>query len=319
MNALRRRRLGAIAFGAALALGAPSHAGKCPPDSVAVGPVCVDKYEASVWRIPAGNGTLVGKVQKGKASLADLTLGGATRLGTIPIDSCNQSNVTYGSGFPLDGQWTTPVYAVSIPGVLPSTCITWFQAEQACRLAGKRLLTNAEWQAAVAGTVDPGDAIDDLTNCATNASFATPTGSRTKCVSRWGAYDMVGNVWEWVAEWGEIATGCATWASEMGSDMSCVGANSPGSGESVAGRDLFEPEPRPVSRLLAPPDLLARRLDRRVGVQRVEVSPVTSLNLPAGIIRGGNYAVGSRNGVFAIYAGGLPSSQSRSIGFRCAR
>jgi hypothetical protein len=30
---------------------------------------------------------------------------------------------------------------VSIPGVLPTTCTTWFQAEQACRLSGKRLLT----------------------------------------------------------------------------------------------------------------------------------------------------------------------------------
>jgi hypothetical protein len=286
---------------------------------VPVGPICVDKYEASVWRIPAGNGNLVGKVQRGRATLTDLTIGGATRLGIIPTDSCQQSQVEYGPGFPLDGQWTTPVYAVSLPGVLPSTCITWFQAEQACRLSGKRLLTNADWQAAVAGTPDPGDADDNLTTCATNSAFAATTGKRVKCVSRWGTHDMVGNVWEWIAEWGEVATGCTTWATEMGSDMSCVGGNPPGTDTTVGGRDLFEPLPRPASRLLAPPDLLPRRLDRRVGVQPVEVSPVTSNYLPAGIIRGGNYAVGSRNGVYAIFAGGLPSSQSRSIGFRCAR
>jgi len=40
--------------------------------------------------------------------------------------------------------------------VLPSGCITWFQANQACLLSGKRLLTNREWQGAAASTPDPG-------------------------------------------------------------------------------------------------------------------------------------------------------------------
>jgi hypothetical protein len=51
---------------------------KCPPDSVKVGNVCVDKYEASVWQIDPTNRSLVNKVQQGKATLADLTKGGAT-------------------------------------------------------------------------------------------------------------------------------------------------------------------------------------------------------------------------------------------------
>src|SRR5262249_23054209 len=51
----------------------PVHAGKCPPDSVRVGTVCVDTYEASVWLIdPIANASLVKKVQAGKATLADL-------------------------------------------------------------------------------------------------------------------------------------------------------------------------------------------------------------------------------------------------------
>ena len=34
---------------------------------------------------------------------------------------------------------------------------------------------------------------------------------------------MVGNVWEWVAEWTAWATNCTTWPSAYGADDSCVG------------------------------------------------------------------------------------------------
>ena len=58
----------------------PVHAGKCPPDSVKVGNVCIDTYEASVWQIAPSNTKLVRKVEAGKATLADLTGGGATEV-----------------------------------------------------------------------------------------------------------------------------------------------------------------------------------------------------------------------------------------------
>ena len=40
----------------------PGHAAqatKCPADAVRVGPTCVDRYEASVWQIPATATALV--------------------------------------------------------------------------------------------------------------------------------------------------------------------------------------------------------------------------------------------------------------------
>jgi hypothetical protein len=132
----------------------------CPPDAVQVGPTCVDKYEASVWQVPPVNTGLIDKIKTGTATLADLTAGGATQL--APADSCGSPS-DYGVLFPATGNWTpvlgssppSPgVYAVSIPGVKPSACITWFQAQQACALAGKRLITNGEWQRAAAGTPD---------------------------------------------------------------------------------------------------------------------------------------------------------------------
>jgi hypothetical protein len=218
--------------------------GKCAPDAVPVGPVCVDKYEASIWQIPAASLTtwsgkgLIKKIQKGKVKLSELGAGGATQLS--PSSSCSPG---FDSTFSYTGNWTpvagtnppTPgIYAVSVAGVHPTACVSWFQAAQACRLAGKRLLTNAEWQDAAAGTFDPGSN-DGTTNskCNTSGEDVRNTGSAggtaggpDSCISNWGAQDMVGNVAEWVADWGSLADGCTDWTSGTGipgGDHSCMG------------------------------------------------------------------------------------------------
>ena len=53
------------------------------------------------------------------------------------------------------GTWPAPLYAASVPGVPPSTCLTWFHAEQACPISRKRLLRNEEWHAG--WRASPGD------------------------------------------------------------------------------------------------------------------------------------------------------------------
>jgi formylglycine-generating enzyme required for sulfatase activity len=223
---MHRRICLIVAVSLTLAAAMPSSAGtlKCPGDSVKVGNVCVDKYEASVWDVPAANTALVKKVQSGKATLADLTGGGATQVSLSP--GCIPA---FPPTFPSTGNWTAPLYAVSVAGVAPSGCATWFQAEQACRLSGKRLVTNQEWQATAAGTPDPGGTPGPL-DCNTNSFGPTNTGSRTACVSSWGAFDMVGNLEEWVADWGDLANSCVNWNASFGSDFSCVGG--PGLGNS---------------------------------------------------------------------------------------
>jgi formylglycine-generating enzyme required for sulfatase activity len=198
----------------AVCVAIPAHAKKCPPDSVQVGTLCVDTYEASVWSIPSTK--LIKKVQKGKALLADLTGGGATEIS--PSQSCTPA---FPGTFPANGQLTAPLYAVSIAGVHPTACVTWFQAEQACRQSGKRLLTNQEWQAAAAGTPEGAAGDDGSTQCNTSTvNAAVNTGSRSACKSFYGAFDMVGNVDEWVADWVPRSTVCGSWGSS--SDFQCL-------------------------------------------------------------------------------------------------
>lgn len=205
---------------------------KCAPDAVAAGRVCIDTYEASVWRVPlatTANKSLVKKIQQGKIkNVTQLTDTGATQLGV--------GGVNYAPCGVSGQNCSDDIYAVSLAGVTPSSGITWFQAQAACENAGKGLPTNAEWQAAVAGTPDPGPD-NGTTDCnTTTTTFVPPedpvnTGSRSGCVSARGAFDMVGNLFEWVADWVPHSTTCGAWsvaASPTGDAQCFAGAATTG-------------------------------------------------------------------------------------------
>ena len=226
---MNRQYLYHLMGAAALAVGSALPAGavllKCPPDAVRVGDACIDRYEASTWQIPAGNAALIRRIQLGRVTLADLTNAGAVQVS--PAFTCAP---VFPPTFDGSGNWTSPLFAVSVAGVQPTGCVTWFQAEQACALSGKRLLSNQEWQRAAAATPDPGTD-DGGTDCNIGGlEMPVNTGDRAKCVSRWGAFDMVGNVEEWVADWTAQPTGCTGWGAFSDDAMCLAGASTTATG-----------------------------------------------------------------------------------------
>ena len=218
-----------VLMGAAGAAGPPSGPlTKCPADAVVSGTVCMDKYEASVWRVPNADDGQQGPGEEDPAGQGD-----GRRPGGGRRDAARRRRADDYAPCADSGQnCADDIYAVSLPGVPPSANITWFQAQAACENARKRLPSNAEWQAAVAGTPDPGPD-NGTTDCNTASAFAAvATGSRSSCVSARGAFDMVGNLYEWVADWVPRSTACGTWSgrcSPTGDDQCLAGAAPPAS------------------------------------------------------------------------------------------
>lgn len=233
----------------------------------------IDRYEASVW----GESTAMNRVNAGSAG----------NFGVLP------PNGQFVRG---DGRNAAPLNAWSVAGQIPTGTVTWFQARELCRMSGKRLPTNEEWDAAARGTPDPGELGDGRERrCLTNAAIGR-TGEREPaegfigCQSVWGAQDMIGNVWEWTADW-----------------------MSPGDAPNL-GSDAGVPPGAPAGW----PAIDAFRGDLSTNVPGVVFAAGEfRRSLPAAVLRGGAANNRTTAGVFTFNLNHPPYYAQSDMGFRC--
>jgi hypothetical protein len=164
----------------------------------------------------------------------------------------------------------------------PWRFVTRDQAMQLCARSGKRLPTSAEWYGLALGMVG-------TETCNTDTKSVSRTGDFADCVSPHGAYDLIGNVWEWVRDdvtdgaYNERALPSSGYVAQVDTHgMATMASDTP---QELFGSDYV--------------------WTRMQGIY--------------GVIRGGYYDSGSDAGVYSVHADTPPNSAAPGVGFRCVR
>lgn len=178
----------------------------------------------------------------------------------------------------------------SVKGKDPWVNASLSQAMALCARAGKRLPSPGEWYRAALGTPDAVNG--GKSGCVlgrVGVSQAELTGVHDGCVSSFGAYDMVGNVWEWVdanvidGTFNGRALPAEGYVTEADTDG--VPVQTATTSSAVFGDDYLFLDPNSVR----------------------------------GVFRGGFWNLTDKAGIFTINATIQPSFAGSAVGFRCVK
>jgi formylglycine-generating enzyme required for sulfatase activity len=207
-----------------------------------------------------------------------------------PTEDCPVTTVTSQSDTRsnLDSSKCRPV---SREGVMPWRFVSQTQAMSACAKAGKRLASPAEWFEAALGTPDPESAWSS-DDCQVDSNWSTQpgtTGSGVNCVSSYGVYDMVGNVWEWVK--GDLQDG------------------------------VFEERLMPDQGYVIEADMagMALATSQQADPNNNEDYLWIKKNANRGLARGGYWENGKEAGIYSAYIVSPSSFAGEAVGFRCVK
>jgi len=172
----------------------------------------------------------IGKIRDGKSSITLTSMDGTektiqrkdiVRIKKYTVDTFQEKIQRYAKSlfcpenmFLVDvppGKEGRPFFKVCIDrfeypnkkGAMPKGNVTFQEADALCKKEGKRLCTVDEWKFGCSGleeyTYPYGHNYDEELCNTGGTNKIKPSGIYGKCVSKFGGYDMSGNIFEWVA------------------------------------------------------------------------------------------------------------------------